>query len=91
VRRKKRFANGPLRSAAKKPIGMTAGPRVRQEGKHFREQGPFLIQHLPDCLANEPAIIIEVRVGDVDRVISGIKVQARLPDSVSCDSHNADV
>src|SRR4029453_11337351 len=85
------FATGPLRSAAKIPIGMTTGPRVRQKGKYFREQGPFLIQHLPDCLANKPAIIVEVRAGDVNRVISGIKVQARLPDGVSRDSHDADV
>jgi hypothetical protein len=77
------FANGPLRSAAKKPIGMTTGLCVRQKSKHFREQGPFLIQHLPDCLANKPAIIVEVRAGDADRVISGVKVQARLPDGVS--------
>ena len=85
------FANGPLRPAAKKPIGMTTAPRVRQEGKHFREQDPFLIQRLPNCLANKPAIIVEIRAGDADRVISGIKVQARLPDGVSRDSHNADV
>ena len=85
------FANGPLRSAAKKPIGMTTGLRVRQKGKHFRQQRPFIIQHLPDCLANKPAIIVEVRAGDADRVISGIKVQARLPDGVSRDSHKADV
>ncbi len=85
------FANGPLRSGAKIPIGITTGPRVRQKGKHFRQQGPFLIQHLPDCLANKPAIIVELRSGDVDRVISGIKVQACLPDGVSRDSHDADV
>ena len=85
------FANGPLRPAAKIPGGMAAGARVRQKGEHFREQGPFRSQHLPDCLANKPAIIVEARAGDVDRVISGIKIQARLPDGVSRDSHNADV
>jgi len=85
------FANGPLGSAAKIPIGMTTGSRIRQKGKDFREQGPFLIQHLPDCLANKPAIVVEVRAGDVDRVISSIKVQGRLPDGVSRDSHDADV
>ena len=58
-------ANGPLRSATKKPIGMTTGLCVRDKGKHFRQQGPFIIQHLPDCLANKPAIIVEVRAGDV--------------------------
>jgi hypothetical protein len=85
------FANGPLGSAAKIPISMTTGPRIRQKSKYFREQSPFLIQYLPDCLTNKPAIVVEVRAGDVDRVISGIKVQARLPDGVSRDSHNADV
>jgi hypothetical protein len=44
---------------------MTTGLRVRQKGKHFRQQGPFIIQRLPDCLANKPAIIVEVRAGDV--------------------------
>ena len=59
------FANGPLRSAAKEPIGMTTGLCVWQKGKHFREQGPFIIQRLSDCLTNKSAIIVEVRAGDV--------------------------
>ena len=42
------FANRPLRAAPKKPIGMTTGLRVRQKGKHFRQQGPFIIQRLSE-------------------------------------------
>ena len=85
------FTNRPLRATAKIPGRIATGSRIWKQAIGFRDDGPLLVQFVPDRLADEPAVIEEVCARNVDRVITNVGIEACLSELVSCDADESNI